>query len=385
MAFGQTRGFGHSIGLGAASDWVDPRRQQLLGLAAGLMQGPDIGSGLAQGFQYAAQGRQADDAYATQQKAEAERQKQIADAAALKDKYANFFMEQNRPDIAQGIADGIVEPGAAYMDFITPKDVAQNEYDSRAAAGQEYGLTGEDLNTFVLTGSLPGTAKQNVTYGVTPIMGTDSVTGKTGMGVQGSDGSFKVVDTGSFVPLNPYDKSAMTAAGRAFGNQTGAAQFDVPSAKLIADQSLKAIEDIRAEKKGMDEQFGTLGVSTPFGDIGIPQQMTPAWPKSDKAKFQVAVQRGTDRAFLEAREMLRGGGQITDFESRKAETAITSMQIAMEKGDKAQFEKALDDFEQAVKDGVTKLEMQANAMPGFGNGGAAPSGGSDYKSKYGLE
>lgn len=128
MAFGEQRGFGHSIGLGGLSDWVAPRRNAILGFATGLARGPDFGQGVAYGLEGAMQGRQADDAYATQQKAEAERQKQIADAAALKDKYANFFMEQNRPDIAQGIADGVLDPGEQYINHITPKDPTKMEF-----------------------------------------------------------------------------------------------------------------------------------------------------------------------------------------------------------------------------------------------------------------
>jgi hypothetical protein len=103
------------------SDFVAPRRNALLGLASGLARGTDLSQGLAYGFQGAAQGQQADDAWATSQKAEAERQRQIEEASALKAKYAEFFTKQGRTDIAQGIADGIVEPGAAYMDFIKPK------------------------------------------------------------------------------------------------------------------------------------------------------------------------------------------------------------------------------------------------------------------------
>lgn len=103
------------------SDFIAPRRNALLGFASGLARGPDLSQGLAYGFDGAMQGRQQDDAYATAQKAEAERQRQIDEAAALKAKYAEFFQKQGRADIAQGIADGIVEPGAAYMDFIKPK------------------------------------------------------------------------------------------------------------------------------------------------------------------------------------------------------------------------------------------------------------------------
>lgn len=121
MALGQ-KGFGHSIGLGGFSDWVAPRRNAMLGLASGLLSSPDFSSGLSTGFARAADGRQADDAWATSQKAEAERMRQIEEADALKAKYADFFTQQGRTDIAQGIADGIVEPGAAYMDFIKPPE-----------------------------------------------------------------------------------------------------------------------------------------------------------------------------------------------------------------------------------------------------------------------
>lgn len=121
MALGENKGFGHSIGLGGFSDWVAPRRNAMLGLASGLLASPDFSSGLSTGFARAADGRQQDDAWATSQKAEAERMRQIEEADALKAKYADFFTQQGRTDIAQGIADGIVEPGAAYMDFIKPK------------------------------------------------------------------------------------------------------------------------------------------------------------------------------------------------------------------------------------------------------------------------
>lgn len=197
-------------------------------------------------------------------------------------------------------------------------------------------------------------------------------------------------DTGDFVRaqtpegvslLGPYDLNADRAAGSAFGRQVGGAQFDLPNAQLIAEQTISAINDVRNEKAGMSEHFGNV--------LGVPQQWTPAYPGSEKAQFQVAADRVVNRAFLEGREMLAGGGQITDFESRKAEAAITAAQSALEKGDQAQFLKALDDFEQAVRDGTAKLAQQGAAMPGYGSGPQpAPvggAGGSDYRTKYGLE
>lgn len=63
--------------LNALSGFVDPRRQMLLGLASGLVSGNNWSEGLGRGFQLAAQGKQADDAYATAKKEEAQRAQQL--------------------------------------------------------------------------------------------------------------------------------------------------------------------------------------------------------------------------------------------------------------------------------------------------------------------
>lgn len=215
--------------------------------------------------------------------------------------------------------------------------------------------------------SPPQTAENRQNVSLTPQWGQDE---------QGNWVMLQPSSTGELVQsavpegvtlVNPFDLNANKSAGTAVGKQVGGAQFDLPAAQLMADQTLAAIEDVRNNAAGMDEQFGNI--------LGVPQQMTPAWPGTAKANFQVAVGRLTNRAFLEAREMLRGGGQITDFESRKAESAITSLEDAMARGDKVLFNKALNDFEQAVKDGLAKLQQQAATMPGYGGQQPAPSGG----------
>lgn len=344
------------------SQWVDPRRNALMGFSAGMLSG-DPGAAMRYAMQGSGIDREA--AMQAQQQAQAEQERN----ATLE------WVKQNAPQFAN------LPPAMAFdaaMKQLSQAQGGPNQFQERYQAGQQYGLAGDELNTFALTGSVPGTARSNVTYGTTPVWGKDA-SGKVGYGVTGSDGTFKLVDTPGFQPLGPYDVNAEKAAGTAFGKQTGGAQFDLPSAELATTQTLAAIDAIRSETKGMDEQFGNI--------LGVPQQLTPAVPGTDKAKFQVAVERGTNLAFMQAREMLRGGGQITDFESRKAETAITNMQLAMEKGDKRQFEDALNTFEQAVRDGLAKIKQQAGTMAGYGGapagGGAAPAV-DDILSKYGL-
>ena len=174
MAY-QSPGLGAKMGLPGVSEWIAPRRNTILGFASGLARGPDFSQGIAYGLEGAMQGRQQDDAYAKMQAEEAARQQQIAEATALKAKYSEFFQQQGRPDIAQGIADGILEPGATYMDFIKPKDPVKMEF--RDVNGDIIGInpfTGESSVAYdgpAATPSMPTSyqefllAKENPEYG----------------------------------------------------------------------------------------------------------------------------------------------------------------------------------------------------------------------------
>lgn len=252
-----------------------------------------------------------------------------------------------------------------------------NEYQERFTAGQQYGLSDQDLNTFALTGALPGTNRQNVTYGTTPVWGMDPETKQMGYGVTGSDGTFKRVDTGGMQVLNPYDLNANKAAGTAFGSATGGAQIDLPMAAKELEQSLAAIknlgnDDVAAGKEDWFKQAGALprGIWVQGG--------------SNMAKFQVAANNVIDRSWLSARAMLKGGGPITDYESNKAENAVSMMKGALEKSDKTSYDDAVIEYEYWIKQGFAKLQQQAGAMPGYGGAPAtAGSGIDDLLTKYG--
>jgi len=72
-------------------------------------------------------------------------------------------------------------------------------------------------------------------------------------------------------------------------------------------------------------------------------------------------------AWLAARDMLKGGGAITDYESKKAEGAMARLSRAQ--GD-AEFKAALKDLRDAITEGAAKLKS-ANALPGAGSGSQA--------------
>ena len=65
-------------------------------------------------------------------------------------------------------------------------------------------------------------------------------------------------------------------------------------------------------------------------------------------------------AWLGARALLKGGGAITDYESRKAEAAMARLSRAQ--GDK-EFQAALMDLKTAIQDGLAKLEGAGSGSP----------------------
>lgn len=109
--------------------FVAPRRQALLGFASGLLQGNDWGQGLGLGFERAAMGRQADDAYAQAQKAEQQRQAQI-------NKTAEFLRKQGAADWADAVDAGAISSTDAYKAFLDSKKAA--DAPKPTASMQEY-------------------------------------------------------------------------------------------------------------------------------------------------------------------------------------------------------------------------------------------------------
>lgn len=96
-------GLAETFGWNGVADWIDPRRNMMMGLGAGIASGTNLSQGIANGLQMGAQGRMQDDAFATAKKEEAARQEQL-----------NRTMEwirSNQPDLA-GIAE--VDPNRAF-------------------------------------------------------------------------------------------------------------------------------------------------------------------------------------------------------------------------------------------------------------------------------
>lgn len=156
----------------------------------------------------------------------------------------------------------------------------------------------------------------------------------------------------------------------------GAARAALPAAEQAATIAKQAVDALRNDAAGQADQFGRfLGV--------VPQQWTPAIPGTSKANFRVKLEQATGQAFMQARAMLKGGGQITDYEGRRGEAAYSRMTAAAEQGSRDEFLRALDDFEQAVEAGYEKL--QAAAQGGYTEGAVKGRGGTPPTSGWSIE
>lgn len=156
--------------------------------------------------------------------------------------------------------------------------------------------------------------------------------------------------------------AGLVEAAKTEAKSTAEARAQLPGARQMADDVAKQVDDLLADPY-LDKMLGPINSRLPN-------------TSADAARVQARMDQLQGGAFLQARALLKGGGAITDFEGQKAEAAFLRMSAAQNRKD---FELALREFQQAVKDGVTKLE---DAMAGPKT--SAPSD-DDLLSKYGLK
>lgn len=342
-----------AFGLGSAvpmlkpvSDWVDPRRNALMGLSAGFLQGDPSAA-----MRYAMQGSGVDRQYmaeaAAQAKAEEERN---ATAEWLKQSYPQFA---NLPP-AQGFEAAMKMMAQAQSGGADAlKTVGGHLYDTES---------GEWI-------SPPATDnRQNI-----------SLQGQWGRDAQGNPVFLQPSSTGEMIPARVPEGVSLVDPATMAGDKTritvdektaAAARAALPGAEQMQEITKTTIGEVRANAKGMAEWFGQVG----------PRGMY-VHPGSEMGKFYAAASPTNAQAFMQARDMLKGGGPITDYEGRRAEDAMSRMQAALDTGDQQAYLKAIADFEDAVATGYAKLVETAQGGYSSGSVGGAP----DLKSKYGLE
>lgn len=142
---------------------------------------------------------------------------------------------------------------------------------------------------------------------------------------------------------------AEAAADKALAEAGAAGQVDLGGALQTAQTALDVIEQIRMHP----------GRSAGTGVMGI----LPGIPGTSQRDFVALVDQAKGQVFLQAFESLKGGGQITEVEGRKATEAIARLDRAQSREG---FEAALNDLESVIRSGMTRAQQRASQRPAQG-------------------
>jgi hypothetical protein len=246
------------------------------------------------------------------------------------------------------------DPSLTFQKFMQQKKAVSGEY----SLTPQYG-TDKDGNTILLQTGKSGEAIQTkLPEGVKISSGVD----KVDLGTQ-----WGIIDkrTGNLVGTQPKDVAGKEAA-EARGKAQGEAQAAVPG----------AIADAERTKASIDQLLKHEGLNSIVGSL---DQYRPTWALGEKGNDALARYKQLQgQAFLQAYNLLKGGGAITDIEGKKAEAAMARLDRAQSED---VFKEALKDFRDAIESGVNKLKAKAGA--GAPAPAAAPA--TNLKAKYGLD
>lgn len=127
---------------------------------------------------------------------------------------------------------------------------------------------------------------------------------------------------------------------------------DLPKLEDQANYTLTLLDQLKAHP----------GLSTSIGAKGLTGGMLGGWvvPGTDAADFNALLDQIQGGQFMQAYETLKGGGQITEVEGKKATAAISRMNKSQsEKG----FLQAADEFKSIVQNGLDRAKKSAGAFP----------------------
>lgn len=268
------------------------------------------------------------------------------------------FFNKNAPEYAQMVQAGMpVEE--AWKTYTQQKYAQKSQGLINAGGGNLY----DSVNGKWL--SAPGGGAEGIA-GLQPVWLQDEK-GQPVLGQMTKDGKVirSQIDNG-LTPVGPYQKSFETNRGGAEGKVVGDAAGALPGVTQMAAK-------INDEVEGLKNDSSLPNVLGPW------DSRTPAiLPGTVRAQSKIDAIKGG--AFLQARQMLKGGGAITDYEGQKAEAAFARLNQAQSEED---FKAALDEFNLYVQQGLTKLQQQAGQHrmgggypqqqpPPGGGGGNAP-------------
>lgn len=340
-----------------------------------------VGTGIANGLEFGdlGQASQMDDLALQQRQQQAQTvEAQRTTAARLR------AMGPDYAALADAVEMGVMDPGEATRTvWNSQRDASQQAQELERARANAVFISDPQLRQMVEAGAMSfqdaykiqtGGAANPVNYGTSLQYGRDEAGNLVPLQAGDNGTLVRSQLPPGVVAIDP-GAAAGARAGATFDAKTvAAANAALPAVEQNLGIALDAIDRLRNDKAGLEANFSQWG-ALPRGMYV--QGGTPL------ANWMTNLNQASGQAFMQARQALKGGGQITDYEGKRAEAAISRISDAAKSGDVQTFLDALDEFEAAVTDGYAKLREVAggNYQPGAGPG----AGTGDIFDRYGLE
>jgi len=154
------------------------------------------------------------------------------------------------------------------------------------------------------------------------------------------------------------------AGGKERGEAQAQAVIGLPKAIDDATQAVDLIDqmvgDLQVDLKAGQPSLRKGGRSAhPGFSVGVGASVQPGFqyiPGTDKAGFYALKEQVLGGVFLQAFETLKGGGQITEIEGRKATQAKTRMDTAQNENE---FIAAAREYQGVIRSGVERAKRKA--------------------------
>ena len=185
--------------------------------------------------------------------------------------------------------------------------------------------------------------------------------------------------------MTPYQQAKLeleaapkAPAGYSFA-QDGASLVPLPGSKAAVAQEQQAQASQQAVESanntlGLIEKLKTHpGLETSVGGKGLTGGLLGGWvmPGTDAADFHALLDQVKGGTFMQAYQGLKGAGQITEVEGKKAENAIARLSTAQSE---TEFKKALGEYEGVIRAGLVRQQSFAGTKFGGGVGLSAAPG-----------
>lgn len=243
----------------------------------------------------------------------------------------------------------------ANLPFVTPENwgefgnYMQTQYGNAGVFGQPYDPKAHEqmlINSGIKKQPGQGAAE----YSGAPIIGEDGgiyvINKRTG----------KLESAGMRPGLRPtqeieYQEQLSSRKAEAAARGEASAKINNPQAIASLDSTISAVNSLVGHKG----KSAATGLSA-IGNVA-------ALPGSDRKDFLVRLDQLKNKLFLQARQDLKGGGAITDYEGQKAENAMAQLDAAQSED---QFNAALKELQDALmsaRDKMAAASVGTNNQP----------------------